>query len=85
MVLRFLFRFLSNIANSEQIVSKLADSYPIRRSAQLLASIYHRSNTVLKSGAISSNPYSNRLLTFKNRFLNEFHQEMQNAKSKLKK
>ena len=87
MPIRFLFRFLSHFTNNEQIVARLAESRPIRRSAQLVAYLYHRSNDLIRSGAIQQqlNPVRNRMLTFKNRFVTEFREEMQNAKDKLKK
>lgn len=39
MVLRFLFRYL---ANNEHIVSRLAESYPVRRAAQLVVYLFTR-------------------------------------------
>jgi hypothetical protein len=43
MVLRFLFRYL---ANNERIVSRLAESYPFRRAAQLAVYLYIRGQQV---------------------------------------
>ncbi|KAK3597071.1 hypothetical protein CHS0354_022077 [Potamilus streckersoni] len=39
MPLRALFRYLSN---NEQIIQRIADSYPVRRAAQLAAYLVHR-------------------------------------------
>lgn len=43
MVLRMIFRYL---ANNEQLIQRLADSYPMRRAAQLLVSAYYRSRAI---------------------------------------
>ena len=87
MPVRFLLRFLSHFVNQEQMISRLAESRPIRRSAQLVAYLYHRSHDMLRSGAVQGQylPVRNRLLTFKNRFVAEFREEMQNAKDRMKK
>lgn len=43
MVLRFLMRYF---ANNEQLVQKLSESYPVRRTAQLVLSIFFRSKNL---------------------------------------
>lgn len=87
MVLRIIINFLSRFANSEQMIQKLSESYPIRRSAQMMAYFYHRTKGTIESGSIQGKlpPINNRILTFKNRFMNEFRQEMQNSKNKIKR
>ena len=86
MPLRVLMRFFSHFINNEQLVSRLAESRPIRRSAQFVAYLYHRSNDIIRSGAIRQlDPIRHRAITFKNRFVDEFKQEMVNAKQKLKR
>lgn len=42
MVLRFLMRYL---ANNEQLIERLAESYPIRRAAQLAVSLMYRAKS----------------------------------------
>ncbi|KAH9401653.1 hypothetical protein TYRP_017052 [Tyrophagus putrescentiae] len=84
MPVRFILRFLSHFANNEQMVSRLAESRPIRRSAQFVAYLYHRSVDLMQSsGAVTTQ--SNRLLTFKDRFTSELKAEIEAAKEKLKK
>nr|XP_027201254.1 uncharacterized protein LOC113795226 [Dermatophagoides pteronyssinus] len=87
MVFRIIFNFLSRFANSEHMIQKLSESYPIRRSAQIMAYFYHRTKGTIESDSFKEKlpPLNNRLLTFKNRFMNEFRQEMQNAKNKIKR
>lgn len=83
MPVRFLLRFLSHFANNEQLVSRLAESRPIRRSAQLVAYLYHRSVALMQSGSIRQQ--TNRMITFKDRFASELKTEIEAAKEKLKK
>lgn len=40
MVIRMILRYL---ANNEQLVQRLAESYPVRRAAQLAVSVFYRS------------------------------------------
>lgn len=83
MPVRFILRLFSHFANNEQLVSRLAESRPIRRSAQFVAYLYHRSVGLMESGAFRST--GNRLLTFKDRFTNELKQEIEAAKERMKK
>lgn len=46
MVLRFILRYL---ANNEQLVNKLADSYPIRRAAKFVVYFFNRSKSIVDS------------------------------------
>lgn len=46
MVFRFIIRYL---ANNEQLINKLADSYPIRRAARFVVFFINRTNSVVKS------------------------------------
>lgn len=68
MVLRFLFHYL---ANNERVVSRLAESYPVRRAAQLVVYIF----TIGQEAA--SNP---RLRSFAARL----QAELQNARKEIK-
>ena len=43
MVFRMLFRYL---ANNEHLIQKLADSYPVRRAAQLAISVFYKSKNL---------------------------------------
>lgn len=82
-MIRLLLRFLSNFANQEQVIERLANSRPMRRSAQLIAYLYHRGNASLKDSA--GGPLGGRLLGFKQRFVRELREEFEEAKHKLKK
>lgn len=86
MPFRFLIRFVSQFASNEQLISKLAETRPIRRSAQFVAYLYHRSNDLFHSGALQGqlNPTKNRMLTFKDRFMQEFREGMKDVKNKMK-
>lgn len=84
-MIRLLLRFLSNFANQEQVIERLANSRPIRRSAQMIAYFYHRGNASLKESAGGFGPLSGRLLGFKQRFVREFREELKEAKRKLGK
>jgi mediator of RNA polymerase II transcription subunit 9 len=81
MVLRFLFRYL---ANNEHIISRLAESYPIRRTAQLVVYLFTRGQQA------ASNPQlgAERLRSFTARLraeLQDARKEMAEASNKLKK
>lgn len=43
MVFRFLMRYL---ANNEQLINRMAESYPMRRAAQLVVSIMYRAKHI---------------------------------------
>ncbi|XP_055589535.1 protein NCBP2AS2 homolog [Uranotaenia lowii] len=51
MVLRMLFRYL---ANNEQLIQRLADSYPMRRAAQLLVGVYFRTQSIAAQNKLLS-------------------------------
>ncbi|XP_046680499.1 protein NCBP2AS2 homolog [Homalodisca vitripennis] len=46
MVLRFILRYL---ANNEQVVNRLAESYPIRRAARFVVYLFNRSKSIVES------------------------------------
>ncbi|KAI2800197.1 hypothetical protein BLOT_013715 [Blomia tropicalis] len=72
MPVRSLLRFLSQFANNEQIVSRLAESRLIRRPAQFFAYLYHH----------QANSQPN--VTFKQRFDQELKHEMEKMKERQK-
>lgn len=45
MVLRLLMRYL---ANNEQLIQRMADSYPMRRAAQMVVSLMYRSKSIAR-------------------------------------
>lgn len=87
MPVRSLLRFLSQFANNEQIVSRLAESRLIRRPAQFFAYLYHRSRDTLNNDVIrkQTKPIHNRMLTFKQRFDQELKHEMEKMKERQKR
>lgn len=44
MVLRIILRYL---ANNEQLVHRLSESYPVRRAAQLVVGLFYRSKSLI--------------------------------------
>lgn len=72
MVLRFLFRYL---ANNEQIVSRLAEFYPVRRAAQLVVYLFSRGQQAASDPRLSAE----RLRSFTARL----RAELQNAQKEI--
>lgn len=90
MPLRYLIQRLFHRFGSEYLVHKLSQSYPIRRSAQLAAYVYHSYHDFMQSGQASrmiknsSEPVRKRFDSFSGRFMDEFNRGMEEAKSKIK-
>ncbi|XP_058836861.1 protein NCBP2AS2 homolog [Topomyia yanbarensis] len=81
MVLRIILRYL---ANNEQLIQRLADSYPMRRAAQFLVSAYYRSRAITqeqKLVEITPEGFKRMMNTFKNKI----KQETEAAKHDLRK
>ncbi|CAG2061541.1 unnamed protein product [Timema podura] len=78
MVLRFLFRYL---ANNEHLVSRLAESYPIRRAAQLAAYLFTVSKHAASDGTRLSS-LANRLRAQLKDVKEEFAEEMKKVQKK---
>lgn len=79
MPLRSLFRYL---ANNEHLVQRLAESYPVRRAAQLAVSIFYRGKEKLHD----IDPKKvNRLVTFLSKFRQNLKEGIEDAKRQLKK
>ncbi|CAH1776178.1 unnamed protein product [Owenia fusiformis] len=92
---RSLMRYL---VNNEQLIQKLAESYPIRRAAQLTAYFYHRSksigNDLKDSGAAQklqddANFYArqteNKLSNFKKTFTQDVTEGFKKLQDDIKK
>lgn len=78
MVLRFLLRYF---ANNEQLVQRLAESYPIRRAAQLLVAAFLRSKNVAESRGLNDlSP--DKLRRFFEQFKTNLKQEIEDVKKK---
>jgi len=52
MVLRFLLRYL---VNNEKLIDRIAESYPIRRAAQLTIYMFHRSKALMEDTGAKEN------------------------------
>lgn len=77
MVLRFLFRYLNN----EELIRKLSESKPIRRTAQLAVSLYYR-----VSGDHSLHKFTPEMIKrIFDRFKGNFKQELEDAKKEFTK
>lgn len=81
MVLRVILRYL---ANNEQLIQRLADSYPMRRAAQLLVSAYYRSRAVAQEQKlVDMTP--EKFKRMMNAFKDNIKQEIESAKQDMKK
>lgn len=78
MVLRFLFRYL---ANNEHIVSRLAESYPVRRAAQLVVYLFTRGQQAAANPQLRLRSFTARLQAE----LQDARKEMAEASKELKK
>lgn len=79
MPLRTLFRYL---ANNEHLVQKIAESYPVRRAAQVAVSIFYKSKGKLED--IDPQKVS-RLVSFAKKFSQYLKEGVDDAKKQLKK
>ncbi|KAL5010686.1 hypothetical protein ScPMuIL_012991 [Solemya velum] len=90
MPLRILLRFLTQ---NEQLIQKLAESYPIRRAAQLTAFMFFRGKSLGQEGLKQlkemeslqrvTSEATQRANSFKDTFSKEFKQEFQEVKRQL--
>lgn len=79
MPLRALLKYL---ANNERLVQRLADSYPVRRAAQLAISVFYRG----KEKVSEMDPQKvNVLLSFFRRFRQNIREGIEDAKKQIKK
>lgn len=79
MPLRALLKYL---ANNERIVQKIAESYPVRRAAQLAVSVFYRGKEKLSD----VDPHKvNKFIEFLKRFSANLKEGVQDAKKQLKK
>ncbi|KAJ8722948.1 hypothetical protein PYW07_004128 [Mythimna separata] len=79
MPLRALFRYL---ANNEHLVQKIAESYPVRRAAQLAVSVFFRGKAKIEE----LDPQQvNKFISFLKKFNENLKEGIQDAKKQLKK
>ncbi|EDW08907.1 hypothetical protein AWZ03_003351 [Drosophila navojoa] len=80
MVLRLILRYF---ANNEQLIQRMADSYPMRRAAQLVVALMYRSKSLAREqGLHEMTP--ERFKSFVNMFRNNVKQELEGVKKELK-
>lgn len=72
MVLRYILRYL---ANNEQLINRIAESYPIRRAAQLTIYLFQRSKAIMEDPQNKQ-----KALRFKNKFSEELKKEWEKAR-----
>ncbi|CAD6998637.1 uncharacterized protein NCBP2-AS2 homolog [Ceratitis capitata] len=81
MVFRFLLRYL---ANNEQLIQRMAESYPMRRAAQMVVSILYRTkNMAQERGIHDMTP--ERFKSFMALFKNNLKKEIEGVKDEIKK
>lgn len=82
-MLRFLMRYL---ANNEQLVQKLAESYPMRRAAQFLVSAFYRSKMIAEDHNVHrlAEFSPDKFKAFFNTFKQNLRQEIEQAKQEIK-
>lgn len=79
MPLRTLLRYL---ANNERLVQKIAESYPVRRAAQLAVSVFYRGKEKLSD----IDPAKvNSFISFLRKFSENLKEGVNDAKRQLKK
>lgn len=81
MVLRILMRYF---ANNEQLVQRMADSYPMRRAAQLLIAAFYKSKNIAEERGLNDMT-PERFRAFFRSFKTNLKQEIEGAKEELKK
>lgn len=81
MVLGFLMRYF---ANNEQLVSRMAESYPIRRAAQLLVAAFLRSKNIAADHGINEKTPEQLRSIFKS-FQSNLKSEIEGVKEEMKK
>lgn len=79
MPLRFIMRYL---ANNEQLVQKIAESYPVRRTARFCVSLFYRSQNLAKDKIPELDKMN--LGSFFNRFKQNVIQGLKEAKQQVK-
>lgn len=79
MPIRSLLRYL---ANNEHLVQRIAESYPVRRAAQLAVSVFYKGKEKLSE----MDPQQvNRLSSFLKKFSQNVREGIEDAKKQIKK
>lgn len=70
------------LASNERLVQRIAESYPVRRAAQLAVSVFYRS----KAKLADADPHRlDRLVAFYKRFAQNVKEGIEDAKKQVKK
>ncbi|KAL9913077.1 protein NCBP2AS2 homolog [Glossina fuscipes] len=81
MVLRLLMRYL---ANNEQLIQRMAESYPMRRAAQLVVSLMYRAKDLAREKRLNEMS-PERFKQFMQAFKTNVKQEIEGVKEEIKK
>ncbi|XP_014100901.1 protein NCBP2AS2 homolog [Bactrocera oleae] len=81
MVFRFLLRYL---ANNEQLIQRMAESYPMRRAAQMVVSIMYRTKNMVEERRIHDMT-PERFKSFMAIFKTNLKKEIEGVKDEIKK
>lgn len=82
MPLRALLKYL---ANNERLVQKIAESYPVRRAAQMAVSMFYKSKVKLGDMDKLNPEQVNRIISFLKKLNENLKEGIQDAKKQLKK
>ena len=81
MVIRLILRYF---ANNEQLVQKLAESYPMRRTAQIMVAAFLRTKSAAEQRGLNELT-ADKFLKFLKTFQTNVKQEIEGVKQELKK
>ncbi|XP_013113292.1 protein NCBP2AS2 homolog [Stomoxys calcitrans] len=81
MVFRILMRYL---ANNEQLINRMAESYPMRRAAQIVVSLMYKAKDIAYETKLHEMS-PERFKSFMNLFKSNVKQEIEGVKEELKK
>lgn len=73
---------LKYLANNERLVQRIADSYPVRRAAQLAISVFYKGKE--KMSEVDPQKVTS-LMSFFRRFTQNLREGIEDAKKQLKK
>jgi mediator of RNA polymerase II transcription subunit 9 len=69
--------------NADQLSEKLADSYVMRRAAQMVVSVFYRTKAITEENKLDKIVDSDKLKLFVEKFQKNIQEEMQKAKQEL--
>lgn len=77
MVIRFILRYL---ANNDQLVQKLSESYPVQSTARLLVRLFNRTKSIAEEHDLKEKLSPERVKGFAKKFSNNVKEEYDQAK-----